>query len=297
MSSPIEVIINEGSGTASGADDIKTEVEEAFKAHNLEARVSVAESGEDLMKFAERAANGGAEIVCAGGGDGTISGVASKIVGTDKTFGVLPLGTLNHFSKDLNIPQNLNEAVRLIAEGRTKNIDVAEVNGRMFLNNSSIGLYPKIVQKREKQERLGKGKWSAAFWAASSVLRLYPFLDIRLKLGDREIERKTPFLFVGNNEYKMDFLNIGTRKCLDDGKLSIYLLHRTGRIGLFMLAIRSLFGAMQRAKDFESVCVENFEIKTHHKRLLVARDGEVEAMETPLRYKIRPQALRVIVPE
>ncbi len=113
----------------------------------------------------------------------------------------------------------------------------------------------------------------------------------------KKLFQKTPFLFVGNNEYEMDFLNIGTRKCLDDGKLSVYLLHRTGRIGLLMLALRSLVGAMQRAKDFESVCTDNFEIETRRGSVLVAFDGEVEVMQTPLRYKIRPQALRVLVPE
>jgi len=297
MQTEIEVVVNQGSGTASGVDDIKTQVEEAFKAHNLKANVSVAESGEDLMKLAERAANSDAEIVVAGGGDGTISGVASKIIKTDKIFGVLPLGTLNHFSKDLQIPQDLAEAVRVISEGHTKQIDVAEVNGIPFINNSSIGLYPKIVRRREKQQRLGKGKWSAAFWAATNVLRRYPFVNIKLVVEGNEVRRKTPFLFVGNNEYEMDFLNIGTRKCLDDGKLSVYLLHRTGRIGLLMLAVRSLFGIMQRAKDFESFCVKDFEIETHHKGLLVAFDGEVKMMETPLCYKIHPQALRVIVPK
>lgn len=293
----IEVIINQGSGAASAEIDIKTQLEEAFKANNLQARISVAESGEHLMKIAEIAAKSDAEIVVAGGGDGTISSIASRLAGTEKSLGVLPLGTLNHFSKDLQIPQNLDEAVRLIAEANTKQIDVGEVNGRIFINNSSIGLYPKIVRRREKQQRLGRGKWSAAFWAATNVLRRYPFVNIKLIIDEKEIRRKTPFLFVGNNTYEMDFLNIGTRKCLDEGKLSVYLLHRTGRLGLLMLALRSIFGVMQRAKDFESLCVENFEIETHRKTLLVARDGEAELVETPLRYRIHPKALRVIVPK
>ncbi len=297
MHPSIEVIINESSGTDADKSDIKSQIEEAFKANNLRANVSVARSGEELMKLAERAAKSDAEIVVAGGGDGTISGVASQLVETNKVFGVLPLGTLNHFSKDLNIPQDLTEAVRVIAEGNIKQIDVGEVNGRVFINNSSIGLYPKIVRRREKQQRLGRGKWSAAFWAATSVLRRYPFLKIKLCIDGQEVWRKTPFVFVGNNEYEMDFLNIGTRKCLDDGKLSLYLLHRTGRAGLLMLALRSLLGAMQRAKDFESVCTDEITIDTHHKTLLVARDGEVETLQTPLCYRIHLQALSVIVPK
>lgn len=297
MQTKIEVIINGNSGTASGKSDVKTEIEQAFEAHNLEANVLVAENGEDLMKLAERAAQSDAKIIVAGGGDGTISGVASKIIGTNKTLGVLPLGTLNHFSKDLQIPQDLTEAVRVIAENYTQEIDAAEINGRVFINNSSIGLYPKIVRKREQHERLGKGKWSAAFWAATAILRRYPFLNIKLCIDEREVRRKTPFVFVGNNEYEMDFLNIGTRQSLSDGKLSVYLLHRTGRAGLFMLALRSLVGAMQRAKDFEEVKTDEITIDARHKNLLVAFDGEVELLETPLCYRIRPRALRVLVPK
>ena len=294
----IEVIVNQGSGTALGADDIKTQVEEAFKAHNLQANVHVATSGEHLMELADEAARSDAEIVVAGGGDGTISGVASKIIDTDKIFGVLPLGTLNHFSKDLNIPADLEDAARVIAEGNVQKVDVGEVNEQIFINNSSIGLYPNIVRRREKQQRLGRGKWSAAFWAATNVLRRYPFLNIKLIVDGEETRRKTPFLFVGNNEYEMDFFNIGTRKCLDDGKLSVYLLHRTSRAGLFMLAVRSLFGVMRRAKDFETFCVEDFEIETRRKKtLLVAYDGEVSQMPTPLCYKIHPKALKVLVPK
>lgn len=298
MQSQIEVIVNQGSGAANGADDIKTQVEKAFKANNLWANVSVAASGEDMMNLAGKAAKSEAEIVVAGGGDGTVSGVASKIIDTNKIFGILPLGTLNHFSKDLNIPPDLADAARVIAEGNARQIDVGEVNGQIFINNSSIGLYPNIVRRREKQQRLGRGKWTAAFWAATSVLRRYPFLTIKLKIDGKEIMRTTPFLFVGNNEYEMDFFNIGTRKCLDDGKLSIYLLHKTGRAGLAMLALRSLFGVMQRAKDFESLCVESFEIESRRKKsLLVAYDGEVSVMDSPLCYKIHPKALKVLVPK
>ena len=298
MTTPIEVIVNQGSGTASGADDIRAQVEKAFADNDLQANVKVATSGEHLMKLAEDAAKSDARIVVAGGGDGTISGVASKIIGTDKIFGILPLGTLNHFSKDLQIPADLTEAARVIAEGNVQKIDVGKVNGQIFINNSSIGLYPNIVRRREKQQRLGRGKWTAAFWSATSVLRRYPFLNIKLIIDGAEVRRTTPFLFVGNNEYEMDFFNIGTRKCLDDGKLSIYLLHRTGRAGLVMLALRSVFGVMRQAKDFESVCAEDFEIETRRKKkLLVAYDGEVSRMDSPLRYKIHPKALSVLVPK
>ncbi len=290
--------MNTGSGNDEDKDETKKQLAEAFRLNNLDAHFSLAEGGEQLLEMAKEAAQSDYQTIVAAGGDGTINAVAAAISETGKTLGVLPFGTLNHFSKDLNIPAELEESVRIIAENNTANIDIGEVNGQIFINNSSIGLYPQIVRRRERQQhRLGRGKWSAAFWAAIAVLRRYPFLLIKLTIDGKELTRKTPFVFVGNNEYEMDSFNIGGRKCLDAGNLSVYVLHRTGRMGLVRLVLRSVFGRLRQAKDFETFCTDEITIETRHKKLLVAFDGEVKSMETPLRYRIRPNALRVIVPE
>jgi YegS/Rv2252/BmrU family lipid kinase len=293
----VVVIINAGSGTASDNDALIKRIEELFAGHDLEAEVKLAENGEQLIEFARDAAQSDREIIVAGGGDGTISAVAAEVVNAKKTLGVLPLGTLNHFSKDLQIPQILDEAVRVIAEGHTIEIDAGEVNGQLFINNSSIGLYPRIVHKRRQQQnRLGRGKWPAAFWAAVSILRRYPFLQVRIRFEENVLRRKTPFIFVGNNEYQMEGFRIGARKNLAEGKLNLYVLHRTGRFGLLLLAFRSLFGMLKQAKDFDEFLLEEIEIETKRKKhLLVAFDGEITAMRAPLKYKIRPKALKVIV--
>jgi diacylglycerol kinase family enzyme len=246
--------------------------------------------------MAQRAANNGAEIVVAGGGDGTINSVGSAILGTDKTLGVLPLGTLNHFAKDMNIPLNLDAAVETIIKGQTVKVDVGEFNGRMFLNNSSLGLYPSIVRERQKHERLGSGKWPAFVWAALAVLKRYPFLDIRLQVDGKELTTRTPFLFVGNNEYEMETLNVGARQVLDAGVLSLYMTHRTGRLGLVRLALRALFGGLNQEKDFMALTTEELSIETKKRRLRVALDGEVTVVEPPLHYRIRKRALAVRVP-
>ena len=296
MLQPIEVIINAGSGSVNSAET-KQKLEELFKENNLEANVNLAKDGAEIVALAEKLAKSDAEIICAGGGDGTVSAVASKIIKTDKTLGVLPLGTLNNFSKDLRISQDLAEAVKIIAAKQTKEIDAGEVNGRIFVNNSSIGLYPHIVKRREAQQRLGHGKWRSAFWAALKMLRRSPFFAVRLKTETGERIVKTPFVFVGNGEYEMDFFNIGRRAEIADGKLSVYFLHRSGRKGLFLLIIRTLFGRLRQTDDFEEVNVEEITFETRKRKILVAFDGEVETLKTPLRYKIHPKALRVIVPE
>ena len=168
------------------------------------------------MDSARRAAVDGCARVVAGGGDGTISTVAALLAGTDKALAVLPLGTLNHFAKDLGLPLELEAAARVAATGRVVRVDVGEVNGRVFINNSSIGLYPRLVRRRQQQQdRLGRGKWAAFLFAGLSVLRRYPFLDVRLEADGRTFSRRTPFVFVGNNDYLMDGLQIGARARLD----------------------------------------------------------------------------------
>ncbi len=291
----IEVILNTCSGDGA-KEDVKLRLAQAFKANGLEARISLARTGAEVVDLAQRAARSDAQTVVAGGGDGTINSVASSIIGSEKALGVLPFGTMNHFAKDLHIPLDLEGAIQTIAAGQTAKVDIGEVNGHIFLNNSSLGLYPSIVREREKQQRLGSGKWPAYVWAALSVLRRYPFLDIRLGVDGKELKRRTPFVFIGNNEYEMETLNIGGRACLDAGELSLYMTLRTGRLGLVRLALRALFGGLHQDKDFLALCTEEIWIGTKHKRLRVALDGEVRMMEPPLHYLVRPRALRVLAP-
>lgn len=296
MSSHTAVIIN----ATSGSDDkegARARLAELFAGHGSDARITLARSGAEIVELAERAVRDDCETVVAGGGDGTINAVASALVGTNRRLGVLPLGTLNHFAKDLRIPLDLEGAVSTIFDAHVARVDVGEVNGRIFLNNSSLGLYPSIVRQREKQqERLGRGKWPAFFWATLSVLRRYPFLTVRLNTDEKEMLRRTPFVFVGNNEYEMESFNVGARSCLDAGHLSLYTAHRTGRLGLLRFAFRALFGGLRDEKDFDALCTKEIWIETRRRRLRVATDGEVTVMNTPLHYRVRPGALNVLAP-
>jgi diacylglycerol kinase family enzyme len=278
-------------------------VEEAFASCGARARVRLAREGAELAELARAAVSNGARAVVAGGGDGTVSAVASALVGTGKALGVLPLGTLNHFARDLRIPLEVSEAARNVCEGRAVLVDVGEVRGggeeaRVFVNNSGLGLYPHIVRRREKlQARESSGKWTAFVRAALAILRRYPFLNVRLSADGREIARRTPFVFVGNNEYEVEGARMGARERLDAGRLSLYVAHRTGRLGLLRLALRALFGRLRQAGEFDALSAEEIWVETPRpRRLYVATDGEVAVMTTPLHYRVRPKALRVIVP-
>jgi YegS/Rv2252/BmrU family lipid kinase len=292
----IAVIINASAGngcTTEWADNLV----DKFRAGGLDVRVMLARSGDEIIETAQRAVADNCETVVAGGGDGTVSAVASALIGTDIALGVLPLGTLNHFAKDLNIPLDIDEAIANIVAGYKVRVDASEVNDRTFLNNSSLGIYPDIVRDREKQQRrLGRGKWFAFCWASLSVLSRFPFLDVRLSLNNKERRRRTPFVFIGNNEYLMEGFDIGKRETLTGGQLSLYVAQRPGRFGLLVFAVHALMGRLREVKDFDVLVAKEILIETRHKRIRVATDGEVTVMNTPLRYRILPGALNVIVP-
>lgn len=292
---PVKIIISAGAGPGDNHQAAER-LAAMFKEREIEVDISIAKSGAEVEELARDAARGPYKVVVAAGGDGTISSVTAAIIDTDKILGVLPLGTLNHFAQDLRIPLDLDAAARTIFAGVITEVDVAALNDRIFLNNSSLGLYPIIVRERQKRQRLGFGKWPAFFWATIQAFRRYPLLDVRLRVNNELLETKSPFVFVGNNEYAMDLLNVGLRERLDRGVLSIYITHRTGRLRLIVLALRAVFGRLRNDKDFLALRSNEVKIQSAHKRLRVAFDGEVTVMEPPLEYRVRPRALRVIVP-
>jgi YegS/Rv2252/BmrU family lipid kinase len=262
----------------------------------VETRVVVTKHGDDITTLAARAVADDCQIVVAGGGDGTVNAVAGKLAGTDTALGVLPMGTLNHFAKDAGIPTNLETAVRNIFTGHVVNVDVGEVNGRVFVNNSGIGFYPHFVRQREEQERRGYVKPMAFMLALRSIVRRYFRLRMKVHMDQKEaLEQVTPFLFVGNNRYKISGPEIGTRSQLDAGRLWVCTAPRTARRNFVRTALSALFGrdAEQELNAFET---KEISVQPGTKRVNVSTDGEVSVMDAPLHYIIRPHALRLIVP-
>ncbi len=257
--------------------------------------ILVARKGGDLARLAEDAVSRGSKLLIAGGGDGTINAVAGAVVGSDAALGVLPLGTLNHFAKDLNIPLALADAVDTALNGREIQVDVGEVNGAIFLNNSSLGLYPGLVVRREALQREGHGKWRAFAHAVGHSLRRYSPLTVHVKVEGETTPSTTPFIFIGNNRYTFSAPHVGERKVLDAGRLWLYQAPHATRVDLLRLALAALAGKASSAELTERDAT-GFEIRARSHNLRVATDGEVTTMASPLRYRILPRALRVRVP-
>ncbi|HEV7705941.1 MAG TPA: diacylglycerol kinase family protein [Gemmatimonadaceae bacterium] len=296
MSSTIPVIINASAGNHHAANRART-LTALFHAAGIEVDVRFAESGPDIGTLVRDAVRERPRMLIAAGGDGTISTAAGALAGTEISLGVLPFGTLNHFAKDLGIPLELDACVQNIIDDNVIAVDVGEVNGQVFINNSSLGMYPDIVRDRERQEtRLGRGKWRSLAWASLSVLRRSPFLTVRIEVESEKRAFVTPIVFVGNNEYQMQGFRIGERTSLEQGTLSVYVVKRRGRAALVRLSFAALLGRLEQGRDFETLSATEMVIETRHADVLVAADGEVHRMRSPLHYRLRPRSLRVIVP-
>ena len=286
------ILINLGGGSVGERSAIEAALESAGIAGELHWL-----HGREIREAAKAAVAGGADLVIAGGGDGTVSSVAGALAGTRTKLAILPLGTLNHFARDLRIPQKLEEAVALIASGHERRVDVAEVNGRTFINNSAIGLYPLMVLDRDaQQQRLGRRKRLAMAVAVVRTLLRFSSRRLILTVNEHEAAVDTPLLFVGNNRYGLELPGAGTRERLDAGELCVVVLRRKSRWGFCAAAIRSLVGRDRPIDVVRLDHVQQLRVESAHRSLTISLDGETERMEAPLNYRIRPQVLRVIAP-
>jgi diacylglycerol kinase family enzyme len=281
---------------ASRDSDIGNKVAAALKGAGVRATVELIEGG-DCEVRARAVAERGDALLIVGGGAGTISAAAAALAGGSTRLGILPLGTLNHFSRDLGIPPDLGEAAKLIASGSEKRVDVAEMNGRIFINNSAIGLYPLMVVDRDLQRRrLGRSKRLAMLVASVRTLARFNHQRLTLTINDEKARIDTPLLFVGNNDYRLDLGAPGQRESLDDGELCVLVMRKKTRRGLIAASIRALFDRARRDDMVRIDGVERLRVDSHRSFLAVSLDGEVVRSEPPLDYKIRKQALTVIAP-
>ncbi|MEO5825154.1 MAG: diacylglycerol kinase family protein [Gemmatimonadales bacterium] len=290
----IVVITNKAAGTEEG--DRVALIKAAFEGSGVTPRIVEAE-GPDLTDAARVAITSGARIVVAAGGDGTVNAIATAVIDSEAALGVLPMGTLNHFAKDAGIPLELPDAARLIAIGETSAVDIATVNDRIFLNNSSIGVYPLMVRERDRQRsRLSRSKWWAMVRASLDLFRRFPTFTVGVTADGRTSKARTPAVLVGNNTYEFSSRGLGTRAALDAGELSLFVVKtRTP-----WMTVKLLLNALLRRLDADGLCdvsaCKSVGLEPEVKSVDVSLDGEVVKLQAPLEYQIKPKALRLIRP-
>ena len=299
----LAVVINRDGGTVLrlGAEALETRLAAAFGAAGAEAEmhfVPGAEMSATLERALGRARAGELDGIVVGGGDGSVNGAANLLAGTGVPLGVLPLGTLNHFARDVGMPAEPEAAAQVIASSAPRAVDVAEVNGRVFTNNSLLGAYPYMVADRKRRrDKHGLGKWTAMTLAFLRMLWRFPRRRLTLCFEGERVPVRTPSLMVGVNEYDPRNFAIPRTHGLDRGELWVLVARHRHPLGFAWFAFRTIFRGLDEGRDFDLVKVKSLEVRARTSRLLVATDGELLRLRPPLKYRIRPAELVVLAPQ
>ena len=291
------VLANCRAGAGSDEPARVREIHAAFASTGVVPDVRCAAGG-DVEKAARQALGEAPDVVVAAGGDGTVGAVARALAGTAVPMAVLPHGTLNHFARDAGIPLDAAKAAETAVSGVAGRIDVAEVNGHVFVNNSSIGVYPRAVRERRRILAAvpGQSKGWAMLKASFGVLRRLPAHHVLLTIDGRPVLRTTSFVFVSNNHYETGFGRLGTRRSLTAGRLGVYHSRWPGRRAVLSLAARALVGRLDGSSDLQAEDAERLTIQSARRLMRVALDGEVMRLPLPLVYRIRPRDLTLMRP-
>ncbi|MGG7566096.1 diacylglycerol/lipid kinase family protein [Rhodovulum sp. DZ06] len=298
----IHVIVNRASG---GQDaDRLAQIRAGFAAAGAAERTRIeAVPGREMSARARAAAEAGAGVVVACGGDGTICAVAEGLAQaraggeSGAALGVLPAGTFNYFARGLGLPERIAPAARIIAEGHTRPLATGAVNGRLFLNNASIGVYPAILREREQiYARFGRSRL-AAYWSVLRVLRGFGGpLRLHIEADGREIRTRSPLAFVAGSAYQLDLLGVDGAEAIRGGRLALLLAPDDHPGGLVRRALRLGARRAERGEDYTLVAARSIRIHAGPGARLVARDGERARMRGPFEFTLSAHALRAVVP-
>jgi len=294
----ILAVFNAKAGTLAGlsVDEVGRQVRDAFTraGHHLEV---IAPDPHDFPACVQRTIAEKFDVVLAGGGDGTINSLANLLAGSDVALGVLPLGTHNHFARELGIPLTLEAALQALVIGSVNTMHVAEVNGRVFLNFSGIGFHPNVVKYRDAQrEAVGRSKpWAMVISLVRNVVRL-PLLRVSLTSATWNARRLTPSVIVCTNALQMEEFGVKSVSYPRRDRLNVYVARSTSRLGFMWLMVRALFRSLPTARKFESIDIGQLSVSTRRTHMRVSLDGEIVDLTTPLNYRVRENGLRVLVP-
>ena len=295
----VHIVANAGAGSADNAAAAR-HAAERLAARGLHVDLDVVAVPRQLPAVAARAAGSQADVVVAAGGDGTVATVASALLQSPgpkgpALLGLLPLGTFNYFAREIGTPLDLDEAIDVIAAGETSSVSVGDLNGRIFINNSSIGLYPAALRRRETTyRRIGRSQAAAYLSAALVLLKPPSLLNLQMHADGKPLTRRTPLLFIGVNPSQLAAFEMPGAECLASRRLPICITRPAAVTRLATLAARAFFRGLHGTDALEVVCARELSVTLRRTRIRVALDGEIVRLNAPLRYRLRPDALRVV---
>ncbi|HBD92189.1 MAG TPA: hypothetical protein DEF16_04555 [Gemmobacter sp.] len=273
-------------------------IEQAMAAFGPQATLRRWHKGDDLDAFVQKAVDDGFTTIVAAGGDGTVMGVAHALVGSQAQLGVLPLGTFNYFARGLGLPQEPEAAARAILAGHPRRISVGSVNGQLFLNNASVGIYPSILLAREAvYDRWGRSRALAHWSVLRTILKFQRPKRMVLTADGTRIEMKTPLVFVARSAYQLERFGLQGAQAISDDQFAIFVARGGTRLHLLKTAVRLALRSVSVGDDVDVIYARQLDIETSRSRPLVAFDGEKRRMRGPLSFRIQSAALSIIVPD
>lgn len=301
---PFYIILNAGSGRTE-TDLQRRIIEDELTRAGRRFELLVVEAPEALPQLAAqtvaRAVQDGA-IVVAAGGDGTINTVARAALASGCAFGVLPQGTFNYFARTHGIPQDLAAATRALLTARVQPVQVGRLNDRIFLVNASVGLYPTVLEQRERDKRqFGRSRLVAVLSAIKTILGFRRRLAIELDLNGVPQRVVTTTLFVGNNALQMERLGLDpARFSMEEGRLLAMAPQAVGKLATLGLLLRGALRRLGEAPDVVSFGFRRMVVNQHpwypKRTVKVAVDGEVTRVRPPLEFEVIEGQLRLLVP-
>lgn len=298
--SPAIVLLNQGSGTVRTSVDVRQQIERPLVELGVPVRVIEVLSGQSLAEAADEAAVRAASdraILIAAGGDGTVSTVARACFLRGATLGVVPLGTFNYFAREFGLPEEPASAIRVALTGTPTAIDVGFVNARMFINNASFGIYPRLIRDRERTKaKLGRRRWVAACSGLWTLLRGQRRFAVSIEAdGERQV-RRTTMVFVGNNAFQLRQLGLEVADCVAGGRLAVIVQPPAGRLVQLRQLLLGAIGHMHREPDLERFCADTLVIDSKRRRIELAVDGELCALAPPLVFSKVRRAMTLMLP-
>lgn len=299
---PLFIVLNAGSGHGDTDETCKTirkVLSDAGRAHEiLRVEDSAQLAGMARRAVADAQKCGG--VVVAAGGDGTLNAVAQATIGSGCHFGVIPQGTFNYFGRTHGISSDAALGTRSLLTARAHPVQVGLVNDRIFLVNASLGLYPRLLEDREgHKRRYGRNRLVAAWSALLTISRAHRPMLLKLEQGGQIRELRALSLFVGNNRLQLEQVGLTEADAVEDGKLAAILIRPVPMLALLWLAIKGSMGRLAEARGVDHVAMSNLTVSPasrHAARMKIATDGEVNWMNTPIRFSIASEPLLLLKP-
>lgn len=290
------VILNPSSGKKK--DDPDTAALIDLIRNDPRTDIKVLDRASDLDRVVRETVAEGYAAIVAAGGDGTIAGVASGLLDTGVTLGVLPMGTFNFVARGLGIPDDPAKALEIALDGFARPLVLGDVNGRIFLNNASLGAYATVLVVREGVYKQWGRSRIAAYWSViKAMLTLYRPLHMKVTIDGKTMQLRSPMAFVASSAYQLDQYQFDGADAVRDGKLALILAPDSNRLQLLWRAAKILVGSIHRGEDYLMHIGEDITIETRRKTGHVARDGENARMSGPYRFTVRHDAITVRAPQ